>query len=85
MEVLQKGRETQVPRYREETIRTLREKRVNSNNFYVIVASSDKLIRINWFTYLIQSAFSSLILSLGESPLWLSGSLSYKLFVLGHG
>ena len=74
---------TQVSRDKEETRRTLREKRVNNSNSYVIVASSDKLVKINWFTYLIRSAFSSLFLSLGEAPLWISGSLSYKFFVLG--
>ena len=35
-----KGGKTQVPRYKEETRRTLRENRVNSNISYVNVASS---------------------------------------------
>ena len=56
---------TRVSREKKETRRTLRKKRVNSNNSYVTVASSDKLDKINWFTYLIQSTSSSLFLSLG--------------------
>ena len=37
---IEKMIQRQVPRYREETRRTLREKRVNSNISYVNVASS---------------------------------------------
>ena len=81
----ERGIWTQVSREKKETRRTLKEKKLNSNNSYVIVASLDKLERKNWFTYLIRSAFSSLFFSSSEAPLWLSGSLSYKFFVLGHG
>ena len=77
--------DTSIKRKKRKQEEHLEKKKLNSNNSYVIVASLDKLERKNWFTYLIRSAFSSLFLSSSEAPLWLSGSLSYKFFVLGHG
>ena len=60
---------TQVPRYKEEMRRTLRENRVNSNISYVNVASLGQFGLRKWFTHLIRSVFSSLFFSSGRVSL----------------
>ena len=66
---MEKRGKTQVPRYREKMRRTLREKRVNSNIFYVNVAFSGEFVLRKGFIHLIRSAFSSLFFSSSRAPL----------------
>ena len=80
----ERGR-TQVLRGKEETGRTLRDKRVNSNNSYVSVVSLGQFVLRKWFIPIIRLAISSLFFSLGGVLLYLFVSLSYKFIVLGHG
>ena len=63
------------------THRESRVRRVNSNNSYVIEASSGQSVLKKWFFPIIKLAFYSLFFSSGEVPLWLFVSLSYKFIV----
>ena len=64
----ERGR-TQVLRGKEETGRTLRDKRVNSNNSYVSVVSSGQFVLRKWFIPIIRLAISSLFFSSDGVPL----------------
>ena len=66
---------------RRRTHRESRVRRVNSNNSYVIEASSGQLVLKKWFFSIIRLAFYSLFFSSGGVPLWLFVSLSYKFIV----